>query len=380
MSSSTSRYWKRVLRSFIGGRTESSPSISNPNEHILNFGSRVHVTEFLAHLMQPGSEMDQSRFTRHENLREARLATWSRNKIYKNTIREITERAEEERLRHCWLKGATFLLEDRYPPGVRRLSDLDLLIRRENLGRWYALFREMGFDTYRSLEWIEKNDHSSYVSSTFCDRNEPIEVRLDVHWHLVDFPARRAVGDWNWSLESVWSRHEDHKLSAEHRLLYQADHAFSHSFRRWKWAVDLYYLEQENELDYDFLWTVAKQWNIRAIVQMTKSFVDGLLSVEWLQPLEEREEDSMDVDQSEFVRSGLKGTNRKADYLRICASLLDGIMDKLTFWRWILLPPPSALSDLTRQPGYFEWLLIYLERIWDVAKSGIRTYVRSRSV
>jgi putative nucleotidyltransferase-like protein len=162
------------------------------------------------------------------------------------------------------LKG-TALAETLYPhPAMRPATDIDLLIRRDDLERTDALLHSLGL---RRLA-----DEHSFAFDVAHDRatvyEAPSGIHIDLHWALSSEP--RYAWD-EASTTSVWDRavrinvagEAALALSPEDLLIYLAVHlAVHHALVGGLWFYDLYLLlERANAtFDWDAVISRAARW------------------------------------------------------------------------------------------------------------------------
>lgn len=96
------------------------------------------------------------------------------------------------------LKGAALVEAVYASPGERPMSDLDLLVPADRAAAAAALLREQGYD------WAAPTDLAAalaFENELMLRRPGPIDVVIELHWHLVNAPhyQRRMPMDWFWA-------------------------------------------------------------------------------------------------------------------------------------------------------------------------------------
>lgn len=150
-------------------------------------------------------------------------------------FRRLGAHLTAERVPFILLKGAAYLVDLYRDPGARRLTDIDLLVRRSDAGRMARRLRQDGYQGAVGAHYPEDRRFEMW-------RPGPGECRMEVHWSL-GLPLRARVdqeGIWERSrpcvLEGVFCR----RLGPEDALLYHAWHAADSYFGpSLKWAIDL---------------------------------------------------------------------------------------------------------------------------------------------
>lgn len=364
-----SQFWKEILSAVIRGERNGPIKLERDTEPIVRFGQQKHLLELLSAY---GFENDLPEDLLRESKKQ-RSRTVVRNRIFRDLMDTIEQKCPPS-LDLVWLKGAEVISRDDVPAGVRRLSDLDLLIRKEQLPGWYELFGKLGFEAHRPLSWLEEETFSSAVSSTFFNgtwKNQ--EILLDVHWHLVDFPARRASGHWDFDIETVWNRASGKTLSPQDRVIYRLDHALTHNFYQWKFILDLWYIGKDKSLEYDDLRSRAEELNLDDSFETAVGFLNVLFGqdrLEWLvkgvEPLKRSETD--------YFQRVLDGQTRKGEYLAWCFDRMNSTAEKYRFLLFILSPPAEAIPGVQTKPGLCDRLKIYGARWKRVIREGGRIF------
>lgn len=360
-------YWRDVVRCYVEGTDVPSADIHGDGR-TLETGEATHTLEFLDFL---SDAPDDDTHLLHEKSRERRIENVFFNRLLHDEIENIDSEVREHDLPYAWLKGGAFLRNDTYPKGVRRLSDLDLLLRKQDLGIWHDALTKLGYGTHRDPEWIRSSSFSDSVSSTFYTREQNGKtILIDVHWHLVDYPARRAAGRWDFEMEPVFRAIEDRSLAPEHRILYLLDHAFSHEFRFWKFVTDLHHVLENHSLDRSFLKEEADRTHFGDTLQLGMSFLklffDGTLPDHFREPLGEYVPEKRGA----FEEKALRGELPKSVFLRQSFRWLKSCRQRLVFLTNIVFPPVSAVPRISSDSSFLEVLRLYGRRMRRVLRRG----------
>jgi len=366
---SSNQFWRRVLGAYIGGKTNFSLPKKNIDEYIY-VGESIHILEFLDFFKNQFSA-DSSSLLRRS--RERRAGNIFDNRVFREEIQEVDYRARQRFLPYAWLKGGTFLRRKTYPKGLRRLSDLDLLVRKEDLVAWHELFREIGYRTHRSPEWILHSSFSEFVSSTFYSKDtDRLDILIDVHWHLVDYPARRACGRWDFDMEPVFEGIEDAVLRPEHRVLYLIDHAFTHEFRYWKFIADLFYVVDSANLNHAFLQREARRTGFMHSYRMGLKFLEDFFEEDVPVGLQNLNSKGVGIyfQEEQFTKSALNLKLPDGAYLRQSWRWLSTLSAKLSFLRYVLLPPITAVPKMPSNVGLSSMMALYGKRLLRILRKG----------
>ncbi|MFB6346092.1 MAG: nucleotidyltransferase family protein [bacterium] len=380
---SSNGFWNQFFNAYLGNDSIQLPSSQlvepegiNP---IIKAGKNTHVIELLdAYRVSSEKSVDIPDRLLEES-RKDRSRNTHRNARFRELMQQIDEASGAYDVDYAWLKGAVFLQNRSYPKGGRRLSDLDLLIQKQDLKAWDNLFNDLGYETHRDPEWILSPRFSSSVASTFYTKYyRGMEVLIDVHWHLVDYPARRYSGYWDFTMDPIWDRVSVKTLGLEHRLLYLIDHAFTHNFTYWKFIVDIdTVLRETNEsIDWPYLRNEASRMNMTFLLSLLRKFLRALLGRSPLPGELERlvsgtrgiGEDESWMD--DYVTDCRDLNADQSDYLLVCLRMLPDFWSRVLFLRYVLFPPPAGVPMIRSESDWYDAAKLYLTRLKRVLKQG----------
>lgn len=124
-------------------------------------------------------------------LHDAYRANVLRNLIFENELHRILDALDGRRILHMPLKGALCLLQPLYPaPGLRVMSDLDILVQPDRQAEAVASLREIGYEARAGRGTVLPDAEFPMV------RNG---VVADLHWQLTRIRIRGNE-------ERVWQR------------------------------------------------------------------------------------------------------------------------------------------------------------------------------
>lgn len=150
-------------------------------------------------------------------------------------FRRAGEHLAAESIPFILLKGGAYLI-DLYPDaGARRLTDVDLLVRRADTGRLARRLARAGYRGEVGPQYPENRRFEMWF---------PLDVpcHMEIHWSL-GVPGRSRVGQegvWKTAapalLEGVFCRRLSREDAIVYHVLHAADHYFGPSL---KWTIDL---------------------------------------------------------------------------------------------------------------------------------------------
>ena len=166
-----------------------------------------------------------------EHLQTVYLAATARNMVMLHHAAGILRTLQERGIEVIVLKGL-YLVEQVYPEiGLRTFSDLDLLVRREQLADALTLMQNQG---YRLSTWYDPQ-----AQNTDIKHLPPLEKAqyptLELHWSILeeDEPFEiEAAGLWERAVETTIAGVKTRALDSEDFLLHLALHfTYQHRLR-----------------------------------------------------------------------------------------------------------------------------------------------------
>ncbi|WP_207627600.1 MULTISPECIES: nucleotidyltransferase family protein [Bacillaceae] len=219
---------------------------------------------------------EQGRLEQTPSFFQARLKeTYERglyqNLFIKNQTNQILKKFEDERLDVIALKGVYFA--DKYfgHIGARTTSDIDLLIRLEDL--------EKAIDTVKSLGYLmEKEVIPGYFHCSLWKElpHSKIPLVVELHWSLIkEKTSSFEIEDiWNQSL-SVGQFSYIKELSLQHTFYMILLHGWRHNLDSPKYFLDIIQVinQMDDEHDYEILLKLAGSHQTLKRITRTLSIV-----------------------------------------------------------------------------------------------------------
>ncbi|HEX4923713.1 MAG TPA: nucleotidyltransferase family protein, partial [Bdellovibrionales bacterium] len=175
-------------------------------------------------------------------LHKVYLAQFAFNANLETNYRRVRGALENVGCEPVLLKGLS-LLGRVYDAGERPISDIDVLIRPNQLELSSTVLRELGYRSKTELRW-----HANDFKRNFEDESGLCEVEL----HTRLFYNEPASFEWGTQYDAERGRH----LSDEHMLAHLLGHlGFQHTFLKLFWLVDVDLLARAygSRLDWELL-------------------------------------------------------------------------------------------------------------------------------
>ena len=206
-------------------------------------------------------------------------------------LREVLATFQESGIPCIVLKGIA-LAERVYPNiALRGMSDVDILVRKEDL---FTVDEHLSSHGYTSTDsTVTKAIHNpvGYLASLEYRKDAKSPLNLHVHWHTVNtsVPATMFVEriDINrlWEHSAVTSVADSHALMLrpEHMIIYLCEHALrvGHSFDRLILICDIFYAIKafENIIDWNFVSEESRRFGLSRFVYYGLSIVKHYTSL-----------------------------------------------------------------------------------------------------
>jgi hypothetical protein len=178
-------------------------------------------------------------------------------------LKQVLAKLNEADLDHLLLKGFA-LAEFLYPSlGMRGMSDVDLLVRRDDLGAVDLCLEEFGYRAVDTDVAGALRNPEGYLSTMEYHRKDETPPILHIHWHPVNTSVPADIFSPFFSVDRLWEKAsvvhlddvETRILSPEHLLLYLCEHALrvNHSFDRLILVYDIFQALtfHKNHIDWD---------------------------------------------------------------------------------------------------------------------------------
>ncbi len=228
---------------------------------------------------------------------------------------------------------------------LRQFSDLDLLIRSEDLPRIKVALAELGYAPGLRLAQAAERDYlkSGYEYTFDGARGRNL---LEIKWQIL--PRFYAIG---FDVSDFFRRaalmtiegQKLHTLCDQDLMLVLCVHAAKHAWRQISWLSDIARLARSRTLDWVALRTEAERLGIVRIVTLTFLLAHRLLGAEL--PAQFGAENAIAEDLTQRIVN-LIVADEEFDpetiaYFRLMTELRERRRDRVSFW-WRLLVTPGA--------------------------------------
>ena len=214
-----------------------------------------------------------------------------RNMAIIGKLREALVTFQEAGIPCIVLKGIA-LAELVYPSiGMRGMSDVDILVKKEDLFKVDGCLSSLGYISQDSSVGKAIHNPVGYLASLEYRKNDPSPLNLHAHWHTVNtsVPATMFVERidinrlWENSAMTAVADSRALMLRPEHMIIYLCEHALrvGHSFDRLILICDIFFSIKafENVIDWDFIVEESRRFNLSRFVYHGLSIVKHYTSL-----------------------------------------------------------------------------------------------------
>ncbi|RCW42219.1 nucleotidyltransferase family protein [Paenibacillus prosopidis] len=229
------------------------------------------VSSQIYHLLKEQGRLEDTPLFFRERLKNVYNEALHLNLFIKNQTDRILQRFETIQLNVIPLKGVYFAEKYFGHIGARGTSDIDLLVRKEDVGRAVDCVIALGFQ-------IEQEPIPSHFHLCFSKRipGAVIPLTVEIHWNIVKETTS------NFEIEPFWNNAVPFKqydyvmaLSDYHTFYMICLHGWRHNLQSPKYFIDIIQLIYvlKDSLNYDLLFQDASAHETRKRLVRTLSIV-----------------------------------------------------------------------------------------------------------
>jgi len=306
-------------------------------------------------------------------------------------LREVLATLQEAAIPCIVLKGIA-LAERVYPNiAMRGMSDVDLMVRKEDLFRVDDRLSSLGYLSRDSSVAKAILNPAGYLASLEYQKNDPSPLNLHLHWHPVNTSVPATMFAEQIDLNQLWEKaamtqvadSQALMLCPEHMIIYLSEHALriGHSLDRLILVCDIFFSIRafENGLDWDFIVAESRRFNLSRFVYHSLSIVEHYTAlgipddcIAKLKP--------PDISCGEKFFLSLQRDNRRirgSSYL-IYMAMNRGVLAKIGFIARTFFPPRQILLQRRHGKGYEFGKSYYIDRVREVFSQIFKLFTQDR--
>lgn len=274
------------------------------------------------------------------------------------------------------LKGEVLLDAIDKNEGLRRLVEVDILVRREDFS---SLKNYLSAQGYQFTENIIPSSDVGYINSVMCKKDVKFWPAIHLHWHLVNtsFPsfmfAPRIDIDQIWEEAQPLDGYDNVlKMASRHQLIYLSEHSLKHSFEKPYHLSDIDILIRRtgDSLKWDKVISDANEFNLSRAVYYSLYFTSKILGTKIPNDvIEELKPRRITHLERRFISSVLNRSQKPDSSYVVYLAMNERLSDKIRFVYRTLFPPRAAMGHMENLPAEKVSLINYLKRI---SRGGVR--------
>ncbi|WHY89108.1 nucleotidyltransferase family protein [Neobacillus novalis] len=222
-------------------------------------------------LLKEQGRLDQTPSFFQARLKETYEKGLYQNLFIKNQMNLILKEFEDERLDVIALKGVNFAEKYFGHIGARITSDIDLLIRLEDLEKAIDIAKSLGF-------LLEKEVIPGYFHCSLSKElpHSKIPLVVELHWSLIKEHTSKFSAEDIWNKSTLVGQFSYIKeLSPQHTFYMILLHGWRHNLDSLKYFLDIIQViyQMDDEHDYEILLKLAKSHQTLKRITRTLSIV-----------------------------------------------------------------------------------------------------------
>ncbi|MCK5716175.1 MAG: nucleotidyltransferase family protein [Thiomargarita sp.] len=244
----------------------------------LHFAHKHGVAPLLYHRLNSGVLQLQIPEPIRVLLCQAYYQNVLKNKHYYHELSKVLKPLHAAGIKVIVLKGA-FLAKTVYPiEALRMMSDIDLLIQKQDLEQTEKIMVEMGYGSKERLS-IDAQCAMSHELHSLKKNG----LSIDIHWTIskITEPLKITVDEelWQRSQEFMISDFQVFSLSPEDLIVHLCfNTAYQNGFVGIRFLCDIdYTLKHYPNMDWEYVYHRAKHWNIEKPIYLALSIVTKFL-------------------------------------------------------------------------------------------------------
>lgn len=293
-------------------------------------------------------------------------------------LHDLLPRCQEAGLPIIILKGAV-LAELYYPnPALRAMSDIDILVKAEDLATLDIIFSQAGYRTDISHAKTQKNEQKTYLTTRTYRRQDREGLPFHVHTHLLNSTIPNDYFLDNFPIAQIWhaarrvriANSEALVLSSHHQILHLAEHSLrvTHSLTKLQYLYDINRVihNQTSEIDWQTLCEEAQEWRMESFL-----YYPLTLACQWLKApvppsVLTRLQPVPGVMERLFAALLTKNIRRPGLSYLLHLSRQPSFMAQMTFLTRTVFPPRQVLARRSGIPLDEVGALVYLRRVAEI--------------
>ncbi len=305
--------------------------------------------------------------------------TKQNNLILYQELQKIILSFKEKKIKFILLKGIDLAKRIYSDIGLRSMTDIDILIKKEDLPKIEEALIPLDYLMYPNYHKVLDKPVSPYLNAVVCKKLTSPFVSLHLHWHIFTntfFPFYGYVSSLD--IEKIWQNAETAeidglkvlRMNPNDLVLHLSQHHFKHYFNSLIYFTDIDALltKYHGKLDWQRIVKDAFEFNLDRPLYYTLYFTKNILKTDISEDiLKELQQKNISLFEKKFIDSVLKGKPNKNLLFFMFLAMNKSFFKKLRFIFRTIFPDPRFKFQLQEVAGIesgFKYTISHIGKIF----------------
>lgn len=301
------------------------------------------------------------------------------NHLLYQELQKIILSFKEKNIKFILLKGID-LAKRVYPDiGLRPMTDIDILVRKEDLPKIEEALIPLNYLMYPNYYKVLDKPVSPYLNAVVCKKLTAPFISLHLHWHIYTntfFPFYGYISSLD--IERIWQNAETTEIEGQKVLrinsndliLHLSQHHFKHYFNSLIYFTDIDALltKYKEKLDWQKVTKDAFEFNLDRPLYYSLYFTKNILKTDISEGiLKKLQPKNISLVEKKFVDSVLEGKSGKNLSYFMFLAMNKSFVKKLRFIFRTAFPEPEfkfQLQEITGIDSGFKYTINHISKIF----------------
>jgi hypothetical protein len=201
---------------------------------------------------------------------------WCRNQLMLSELRRVIAVLQQASIEVILLKGAALIQQYYGDPGLRPMSDLDIMVRPDKFEEAGKILRGLGYAKRVDLNFEKIRFGRLTHAIEFTRSANGKNTEIDLHWtplHRATWPGAEECF-WKYSVPVDFKGVECRTFDATHQLLHVCLHgALWNALPPFRWVTDAMWILRKDAIDWHRLVEDANRLNGLQLLQSALNYI-----------------------------------------------------------------------------------------------------------
>ena len=201
---------------------------------------------------------------------------WCRNQLMLSELRRVIAALQQASIDVMLLKGAALIKNYYGDPGLRPMSDLDIMVRPDHFDEASRVLCGLGYEKRFDLNFEKIQIKRLTHAIEFTRSANGKKTEIDLHWtplHRATWPGAEERF-WKYSVPLDFKGVECRTFDATHQLLHVCLHgALWNALPPFRWIPDAMWILRKDNIDWHRLVTDASRLNGLQLLQSALNYI-----------------------------------------------------------------------------------------------------------